>query len=214
MNLSSPMNEHGKLLAYFGRHGETANNASGRFRGQSNIALDSNGVKDAEKMGQFFKDINLDSVYASTRDRTIVTARAVADPKSLKVQPMEELNPLNVGYLSGEKKEDHGDVMSFFQDNPDAKIPNGESINGFRQRTSPAIKNLLKLGSRTKNPVLAVVHSSIIHEVNHLLTGNHKQTLVKPGGVIAVYHHPQKGFHIKALLHPVTSGGGDSKYSG
>lgn len=208
------MNEHGKLIAYFGRHGETANNAAGRFRGQSNLPLDENGLKDADRMGQFFKPIDLGGVFASTRDRTIVTARAVADPKSMKVQPMEELNPLNVGYLSGEKKEDHGDVMSYFQNNPDDKIPNGESLNGFRQRTQPAIKKLLKLGMQAKNPMLAVVHSSVIHEVNHLLTGDHKQTLVKPGGVIAVYHHPQKGFHIKALLHPVTTGAGDSKYAG
>lgn len=203
----------GKLVAYFGRHGETANNASGRFRGQSNLPLDKHGLEDASRMGEFFKSIDLGSVYSSTKDRTMVTARAVADPKSLKVQPMAELDPLNVGYLSGEKKEDHGDVMDFFQKNPDAHIPNGDSINSFRQRTQPGIKKILKLGMTAGKPPLAVVHSSIIHEVNHLLTGDHKQTLVKPGGVIAVYHHPQKGFHIKALMHPST-GASDSKYTG
>lgn len=203
----------GRIVAYFGRHGETANNAAGRFRGQSNLPLDENGLKDADRMGEFFKPISLDSVFSSTKDRTIVTARAVADPKSLKITPMSEFDPLNVGYLSGEKKEDHGNVMDFFQKNPDAHIPMGDSINSFRERVQPGIKQVLKLGMKSKNPPLAVVHSSIIHEVNHLLTGDHMQTLVKPGGIIAVYHHPQKGFKIKALLHPST-GASDSKYVG
>lgn len=165
-------------------------------------------------MGKFFKPITLDAVFSSSKDRTVVTARAVADPKSLKVTPVKDFDPLNVGYLSGEKKEDHPDVMGYFQDHPHSQIPMGESLNQFRQRTQPAIKKLLKFGMKSKNPLLAVVHSSVIHEVNHMLTGDHQQSLVKPGGVIAVHFHPQKGFHIKALLHPVTSGGGDSKYAG
>lgn len=207
------MKDIGNIIAYFGRHGETANNAQGRFRGPSNVPLDQNGVKDAENMAKFFAPIKLDSVYSSTKDRTQVTARAVADPKSLKVTPLAAFDPLNVGYLAGEKKEDHPDVMDYFQKHPDSKVPLGESLNQFRDRTQPAIKKLLTLGSKTAHPPLAVVHSSIIHEVNHMLTGNHMQTLVKPGGIVAVYHHPKNGFHIKALLHPST-GAGDSKYGG
>ena len=208
-----PNDNLGRLVAYFGRHGETANNAQGRFRGQSNIPLDENGERDAENMGKFFAGKDIGSVYSSTKDRTIVTARAVADPKNLEVTPVAAFDPLNVGYLAGEKKEDHEHVMPFFQNNPDEKIPMGESINDFRKRTQPDLKKILKIGFSAPKPPLAVVHSSIIHEVNHMLTGNHNETLVKPGGVIAVYHHPTHGFKIKALLHP-SIGASDSKYAG
>lgn len=175
--------------------------------------MDDHGLEDAANMAKFFSDKPLSSVFSSSKDRTMVTARAVADPKNLKVTPVAGLDPLNVGYLAGEKKEDHPNVMEYFQKNPGKKVPMGESINDFRKRTQPHIKNILKIGMSMGKPPLAVVHSSIIHEVNHMLTGDHSQSLVKPGGVVAVYHHPQHGFKVKALLHP-SIGAGDSKYSG
>lgn len=126
---------------------------------------------------------------------------------------MEGLQPLNVGYLSGEKKDEHVHVMDYFQKFPNEHIPMGDSISSFRARSQPAIKQVLAYGKSNNIPPVAAVHSSIIHEVNHMLTGDHSQTLVKPGGLIAVYHHPEYGFKIKALLHPST-GANDSKYVG
>ncbi len=77
-----------------------------------------------------------------------------------------------------------------------------KSTPEFRQRTQPAIKKVLVEGAHSPHPVVAVVHSSIIHEVNHIISGDHNQTLVKPGGIVGVYQHPTKGLAIKALLHP------------
>ena len=92
--------------------------------------------------------------------------------------------------------------MNYFEKYPNEKIPMGESINEFRGRTQPEIKKLLVEGAHSAHPVLAVVHSSVIHELNHLLTGDHNQTLVKPGGIVGVFHHPEKGLEIKAMLYP------------
>jgi broad specificity phosphatase PhoE len=201
-------------IAYFARHGETANNAAGKFRGASNVGLDEHGKRDAQKLGDYFKDIPLSRVFSSPKDRAIDTAKAVATPKNLQVEVMNGLQPLNVGYLSGEKKSNHEHVMDYFQKFPTEHIPMGDSIQSFRDRSQPDIKQILAFGMKNEVPPLAAVHSSIIHEVNHILTGNHTQTLVKPGGLIAVYYHPQQGFKIKALLHPSISDSTDSKYGG
>lgn len=200
-------------IAYFARHGETKNNAQGRFRGEGNFPLDENGMRDAENLGEYFKKIPLSKIFSSPKDRAKDTAEAIARPQKLKVEVMNGLQPLNVGYLSGEKKSDHEHVMDYFQKFEHEHIPMGDSIKSFRERSQPDIQKILDYGMQSKVPPLAAVHSSIIHEVNHMLTGDHQQVLVKPGGLIAVYHHPEHGFKIKALLHP-SSGAGDSKYSG
>lgn len=203
----------GKLVAYFARHGETASNAGGKFRGQSNIPLNSSGKEDAAKLNDYFDKTPISKVFSGPLDRTLDTAKAIATPKNLQVEVLDGLRPLNVGYLSGEKKSDHEHVMDYFQKFPNEHIPMGDSIQSFRERSQPAIKQVLAFGMKNEVPPLAAVHSSIIHEVNHMLTGDHMQTLVKPGGLIAVYHHPDFGFKIKALLHPST-GASDSKYLG
>src|SRR6202040_2090630 len=115
------------------------------------------------------------------------TAEAIATPKSLKVQTVDAFKPIDVGYLAGEPKDQHKNVMDYFEKYPNERIPLGESLNEFRSRTQQPIKDVLMEGAHSPHPVVAVVHSSIIHELNHILTGDHNQTLVKPGGIVGVY---------------------------
>jgi broad specificity phosphatase PhoE len=192
-------------IAYFARHGETPGNAAGTFRGPLDLPLNDEGKADAKNLGQWFTDKPLSAVYSSTKTRTKDTAEEVARPKGMKVQPVAAFDPINVGYLAGEPKDQHSKVMDYFEKYPNEKIPMGESLNEFRARTQPPIKSILTEGAHSKYPVLAVVHSSIIHELNHIVTGDHNQTLVKPGGVVAVYHHPKHGLALKAVLHPETT---------
>lgn len=189
-------------IAYFARHGETAGNAAGAFRGPIDYPLNKAGLQDAKNLGKWFSNIDLSAIFASPKTRTRDTAEAVAVPKGIKVQTVDALGPIDVGYLAGEPKKDHEGVMDYFQKFPDEKIPMGESIKDFRARTQPPIKDILTEGAHSTHPVLAVVHSSIIHELNHIISGDHNQVLVEPGGVVGVYHHPEKGLALKALLNP------------
>lgn len=189
-------------IAYFVRHGETAGNAAGTFRGTIDYPLNNEGVKDAKKLGKWFADKEISAVYASPKTRARDTADQIATPKGMKVQIKDSLGPINVGYLAGEPKKDHEKVMDYFEKYPNEKIPMGESINEFRERTQPPLKKILVEGAHSTHPVVGVVHSSIIHELNHIITGDHNQTLVKPGGVVGVYQHPTKGLALKALLNP------------
>jgi len=189
-------------ICYFARHGTTIGNANGTFRGAKDFPLDEQGKEDAKNLGKWFSNKELSAVYSSPLTRTRDTAEAVAIPKGLKVQPVEGFRSLNVGYLAGEKKSDHEHVMDYFEKFPNERVPAGESINEFRARTQPPIKKILVEAAHSEKPILAMVHSSIIHELNHIITGDHNQTLVKPGGVVGVYQHPTKGLALKALLRP------------
>lgn len=181
---------------------ETSGNAAGTFRGSIDYSLNAEGVRDAMNLGKWFSDKEISAVYATPKTRTRDTAEQIAIPKGIKVQIKDALGPINVGYLSGEPKKDHEHVMDYFEKFPNEKIPMGESLNQFRARTQPAIKEILTEGAHSTHPVVAVVHSSIIHEVNHIISGDHNEQLVKPGGVIAVFHHPTKGLAIKTMLYP------------
>jgi broad specificity phosphatase PhoE len=200
-------------IAYFVRHGETSANKAGTFRGQADLSLNAEGKLDSKNLGEYFKDIPLNAVYSSPKIRARDTAEEIAKQHNLKVQIVPQFSALDVGYLSGEKKSDHTHVMEYFEKYPQERVPMGESIHEFRARTQPEIKRILMEGKVADNPVVAAVHSSIIHELNHILTGDHKQTLVKPGGIVGVWHDEEKGFSLKALLYP-TTGTGDSKYHG
>lgn len=200
-------------IAYLIRHGETAGNREGRFRGANDYPLDAEGKLDAKNLGKFFQDIPLSAVYSSPKLRARDTAFGIASPHGLKVQVLPDATSLNVGYLSGELKSDHQHALDYFEQFPNERIPLGESINEFRGRTQPLIKQVLAEGVKNANPVALITHSSLVHELSHMLTGDHKQTLVKPGGVVGVWHDPVEGFKMKALLYP-SAGVGDSKYHG
>lgn len=198
-------------IAYFLRHGETSGNAAGTFRGPIDFPLNEHGLRDAEIAKRWFKDIQLSAIFASPKKRTQDTATGIAKTHGLGVQTIADFGPINVGYLAGEPKKDHEHVMDYFEQHPNERVPLGESVNEFRQRTQPEIKKILIQGSQAKDPVLAVVHSSIIHEVNNVISGVHNEKLVKPGGIIGVYKHPTKGLEVKTLFKPEVE---DAPYHG
>ena len=200
------MNEETQPIGYFVRHGQTTGNAAGTFRGSIDYPLDDQGKADAKTLGKWFGQKQIGAVYASPLKRAQDTAREIAMPKGIDVQTVPALKPIDVGFLAGEPKEDHRKTMDYFSQHPDEKIPAGESINDFRKRTQPPLKQILAKFGTSQIPGVAVVHSSIIHELNHIVSGNHNQTLVKPGGIVGVYKNPAKprGLELKALTKPET----------
>src|SRR5712691_7555865 len=196
-----PVKKH--PIVYFVRHGRTDANGMNVFRGTRD-QLDDRGKQDAQDLVKWFDKKPISAVYSADTDRTKDTAEPLAMAKGLKVQPVGALAAIDVGYLAGEPKEEHEHVFDYFEKNLNERIPMGESFNQFRSRTQPPIKGILAQGAKSANPIVAVMHSSIIHELNHIITGDHDQVLVKPGGIVGVYHHPQQGLALKALYRPET----------
>lgn len=195
----------GKLVAYFVRHGETPGNAKGLFRGALDFPLSEKGQKDAEHLKDYFSNINLGTAYSSDTQRARSTAETTLEPKGMTASETPDLRSWNVGYLAGLPKSEHQNDIDFFQHNDNTVIPNGESLNQFRRRVQPRIKNSILKGIQEGIPSITFTHSSVVQEVSHLLHNDYKFAKVKPGGVIGVYHNGNK-LSVKALFKPDAEG--------
>ena len=207
------MNQHEpKLVAYFVRHGETEGNANGLFRGSLDYPLSERGHKDANKLADYFSNINLGPAYSSDTIRARTTAETVLEPKGMVASETPDLRSWNTGYLSGLPKSKHQNDIDFFQKNENTAIPNGESLNQFRLRVGPRIKNSILKGIQSGVPSITFLHSSGIHELSHILYGDHSYIKVKPGGVVGVYHSGNK-LSAKALVNE-SKGHSDEHFGG
>jgi broad specificity phosphatase PhoE len=175
------------IVAYFVRHGETGLNKEKAFRGPIDIELNNDGKKQAEELANFFKDTSFSSAFTSDKKRTKETAKIVLGNRKIQPKKIKQLDSYNVGDLSGKpKNEENMALVKYYQEHPDETIPGGESLNKFRKDADPKIMMIIKRGEASDKPVIAFVHSSIIHELSHLLHGDHQMVKVRPGGVVAV----------------------------
>jgi broad specificity phosphatase PhoE len=194
-----------KPVAYFVRHGSTELNDAGKFRGPVDVSLDDKGKEQAEGLADFFKSRKFSAAYHSSKKRTLQTLGPILEKSKSKIKPkmVKDFDAFNVGELSGKpKNEENIATIRHYQNNPDEKIPGGERLNDFRKRTDPKIMMAIRKGESSKYPTLSVVHSSIIHELSHLIHGDHNKIKVAPGGVVGIYKDDQdpSGYKAIALL--------------
>jgi broad specificity phosphatase PhoE len=197
-----------KLVALFVRHGQTVANKEKRFRGQMEIPLDDAGRQQARDVRGFLANHlggqQLGAAFRSSKDRTRETADITLGPGKAKV--VKNFDALNVGKFSGQKKTDENmKEITHYQKYPEQKIPGGERINDFRERTDPEIKMALAEGERSGRPSIVFAHSSTIHEVSHLFHHDHNAVKVSPGGVVGVYKRPSGSYYAAALLNESTT---------
>lgn len=194
-----------KLVAYFVRHGTTKLNQQNAFRGPINVELDEKGQKQADKLADYFKNRNFSSAYHSPKKRAKQTLDTILKDRDVDTKSVKNFDPLNVGEFAGKpKSEENVEKMRYYQDNPEEKIPGGERLSDFRKRTDPKIMMVIGHGDEAGKPTISAVHSSIIHEVSHLLHGDHQKVKVRPGGVVGIFKTPDGRYVAKALLKKIS----------
>jgi len=177
-----------RMVAYFVRHGTTDLNKENVFRGQDNPPLDTQGLKDADTVAKYLRPIEFGTAYMSPLDRTETTAERILEPRGQTASPTDDLLPWDTGYLTGQPKTGHEKDIKYYQNHPNTKVPQGESINDLKARATPRIRIALNHGLSMGVPSLVVTHSSIIRVLSDMLHGDHNQVKVKPGGVVGVFH--------------------------
>ncbi len=83
---------------YLIRHGATILTAEDRFAGATNVPLSDEGRTQAGHLAQRLKGLPVAAVYASPLDRTMETARILAAPHSLEVNPRDGLREISHGH--------------------------------------------------------------------------------------------------------------------
>jgi len=192
-----------RAVAYFVRHGSTKLNDAGKFRGPLDVDLDENGQKQTKDLADYFKGRSFSAAFHSSKKRAkqtiIPIIKKSARPK-MKPKMVKDFDALNVGDFAGQPKSPENlEAIKHYQEHMDEKIPGGERIQDFRARTDPKIMMAIRKGDEAGEPTISAVHSSTIHEVSHLLHGDHNKVKVQPGGVVGVFKTPN-GYKAKALF--------------
>lgn len=192
------------VLCYIVRHGSTTLNREGKFRGTADPPLDATGIRQAHDIAKLIDAIEISHIFCSDKQRATKTAEIIAAGDKRPVHLSKNLRALNVGNYSGKPKtpEAEAEVASYV-DQPAVPIPGGESINEFRGRIQPCLKEACEIALECGSPTVIVAHSSICHEVGNWLHGNHKCILVEPGGMVAIYLKDGK-LSADAIYKPIT----------
>lgn len=82
---------------YLIRHAQCDGNLYRQYDGWYNTPLTPLGRKQASALAKRFETVHLDAIYSSDQERAMATARAVADPKGMTVQPHRGLRETNLG---------------------------------------------------------------------------------------------------------------------
>lgn len=182
------MSSEPTVACYAIRPGRTVLNFQKKFRGAADPPLDSVGIAQAHKLKTLFTGIDLSVIVCSDRKRAVQTAEIIAQGRDLPVQQSSCLRALDVGKFSGQDRspENVAELQKYL-DNPDCKIPEGESLNDFSSRIQPCIKEAVDMFLKCGIPPLIVGHSSIIRELGTMFKGQHSKVLVDPGGAVAIF---------------------------
>lgn len=143
------------------RHGRTEWNASGRFQGQLDSALDGIGRAQAEAAAIAVAPMRPDAIVSSDLSRTLDTARAVAAEVGLDVSADKRLREIDLGSWQGltraEARAQFPQEYAAWQAGSDARRGDGETYAEVGARAVACIEEWLsKLGPGAT--LVAVTH--------------------------------------------------------
>lgn len=130
------------------RHGETKWNVEEIFRGRADIELNDVGVRQAELLADYLKDIKIEAVYSSPLRRALKTAEIVAQRHELALQVTPGLEDMDFGAWQGlsltEVKDKSPSLYAQWLSQPDlVKIPQAEGFASIRQRAMAVVDQVI-----------------------------------------------------------------------
>lgn len=148
-----------KTRVYLIRHGETQWNKRGIYQGWTDIELSSEGLAQADLLGQRFAKIKLDALYSSPLKRAMATAKAIEKTTGVNVVPEEHFKEINFGHWEGssvkELSEKYGATFdNFFADPFSHPFPGEGSFDSVKKRSMEGYQMLLE---KHKGQQIAVV---------------------------------------------------------
>jgi probable phosphoglycerate mutase len=187
-----------QLIGWISRHGQTILNKSGCWRGWENPPLDEVGLESAEKLGHWlsYEYPRVGRIVCSDLTRAVQTAEIImqgCNPECVYLSTDPNLRPWNIPLFAGkEKTPERVALLRGFISNPDVVVPDGESLNQFRDRNDVIFQYLAVPYKGL--PTLVVAHTSNIvaamrriTEINDESEDEEVDDIVGPGGLVAVY---------------------------
>ncbi len=156
------------------RHGETTLTAEDRFAGETDVPLSDGGRHQASRLATRLRDVKIAAVYASTMGRTLETARILAEPHGLEVQPRSGLREISHGHWEQmtrhEVEEKYPQEASEWDKDPYTFAPaGGESGLAVTARALPTLIEIVRAHPREN--VIVVSHKATIRLLLSTLLG-------------------------------------------
>jgi len=159
---------------YLVRHGATPLSAEDRFSGAANVFLSDTGRFQIERLAQRLADDNITAIYASPLDRTMETAKIIAEPHRLTPISKDGLREISHGHWEGLSRKEVEDRFpeeyAAWESDPFTFAPkDGESGISVLARALPVIREVV-VGNRDEN-VLVVSHKATLRLIISSLLG-------------------------------------------
>lgn len=160
----------GKLLLV--RHTESEWNATGQWTGLTDVHLSEKGFKEARKMGDALKDLNIDlsAAYHSEQIRTKETLElmlSVAGMKDVPTIKSAAINERDYGDYTGKNKWEMKDLLGEDKFNQlrrgwEVDVPNGETLKMVYERVIPFYKSTVLPRLLNGENIMLVAHGNSI----------------------------------------------------
>jgi len=156
------------------RHGATVLTAEDRFAGATNVQLSDEGREQVRRLAMRLGEESLAAVYASPLDRTMETARILAEPHNLPVDPRDGLREISHGRWEQmtrvEVEQQYPEEAAAWDKDPFTFAPvGGESGLAVTARALPVLIDLVRAHPGQK--ILVVSHKATIRLLLSSLLG-------------------------------------------
>ena len=153
-------------MIYIIRHGQTDWNIEHRTQGQTDIVLNTEGIKQAELITQKIVNLKIDSIISSDLKRAYMTAQIINEKFNKTIEADKRLREFNFGTLEGiTRGQITKEIWGKFDENP--KQFNAETKKEIFNRIKSFIDDI-KSENLNKN-VLVVTHGGTIRMINYYI---------------------------------------------
>ncbi|MBP7176012.1 MAG: histidine phosphatase family protein [Thermoclostridium sp.] len=147
------------------RHAEAVGNRIREFHGWTDEGITDRGNLQAQQVAEKLRDTPIDVIYSSVLKRTMETAGYIARMKHLPIISREDLKEINGGMWEGMRWDDllakYPNEYHIWETKPHLhQMPEGESMESFRQRVVSAIADIFQR-EEGKN-ICVVTHGTVI----------------------------------------------------
>ena len=130
------------------RHGETVWNVEKIYRGRADVDLDKVGIKQAELLGKYFGNWELEAIYSSQLKRALATANIIARYHKIGVYIANGLIDFDYGEWQSlseqEVRKSYPALLDKWHNNPhEVRMPGGESLADVRERAAGIVDDVL-----------------------------------------------------------------------
>ena len=151
------------MKIYLVRHGETDWNQAGLLQGQTDIALNVQGLEQAHEAAERLKEVPFEIAFCSPLIRAKRTAETIIGDRKITLTADERLRELNFGPWEGVDIQTIKDAASQPFTNPGSYIPpeGAESFAQLYKRSGEFVDQVLLPLEGTYETVLVVAHGGV-----------------------------------------------------